>query len=174
MSAGGVFTVIFAIWALAQLLATRDPDTVDASLIQKHNRQAATVTSYPLLDGGTWRLDDHKGKVVVVNLWASWCGPCREEMPDLVALANESKSEGIEFLGVSMDQGSDAPIRHAVTEFHIPYTIARGIDERSYSLGVPMPTTLVYDRDGRLAIQTVGAIDVKAFRRLLGALLVER
>lgn len=164
---------VLTAWFLLMLIQARDPDSVEASIAPAATRKEATFADFPLVDGGTWRLNDYRGKVVLVNLWATWCPPCRAETPDLVRLASELKSEGLEVVGVSMDQGESDPIRRFAQQYAVPYPLARGIGERSFSLGVPLPTTCVYDRSGKLAITAVGAIEGESFRELLKRLLRE-
>lgn len=59
----------------------------------------------PQLDGSSWRLSDHRGEVVLINYWASWCAPCRQETPGLIDLARDYRYKGLSIVGVSMDEG---------------------------------------------------------------------
>ena len=106
------------------------------------------------VQGGTWRLEDHRGQVVVVNLWATWCGPCIEETPALVRTAREMD---VAVVGLSLDSGgATEENKRKVAEFArhygagYPLTFPMG--------GVPMelevgsiPTTILVDREGRVA-----------------------
>jgi thiol-disulfide isomerase/thioredoxin len=82
------------------------------------------------LDGKTLRLSDYKDKVVVLNLWATWCGPCRQEIPHMVELKKEYASKGVELLGLTTEnpQTDEQKVRDFVKSFNINYTIgwARG------------------------------------------------
>lgn len=149
------------------------PGSIESAMLE--DREEPTVTSYPLLDGNAeWKLSDYKGKVVVVNLWATWCPPCVAETPALVRIANELEPKGLAMVGVTMDDHADMDkVRAFRREYKMTYPIAVGTDEPSYSLGIPLPTTMVYDRSGKLAAREVGMIDEKAFRKLLESLLAE-
>ncbi|MEO6912278.1 MAG: TlpA disulfide reductase family protein, partial [Edaphobacter sp.] len=68
-------------------------------------RRAAPEMVLEQMDGGSWRLRDHRGQVVLINLWASWCGPCRMETPGLVRLYREAGPRGLEVVGLSLDVG---------------------------------------------------------------------
>lgn len=137
-------------------------------------RTEADVKRFPLLDGQTWDLEQYKGKVVIVNFWATWCPPCRAETPALVRIANEFKPEGLEILGVSMDQAANIKILDFAHEYKMPYPLARGAEMREYSLGIAMPTTLVYDRSGKLAMTLEGAFHEESFKSALTKLLNEK
>jgi cytochrome c biogenesis protein CcmG/thiol:disulfide interchange protein DsbE len=124
------------------------------------------------LDGGTWRLADHKGQVVLINYWASWCGPCREETPGLVRLSDEVK--GLAVVGISMDEGDKGPVRAFVRQMHVGYPIAFPEAMSQMAAGmVGLPTTVLVDREGRVAKTYVGATREGEFRRDVEELLRE-
>lgn len=86
---------------------------------------AASLLDTPLttIDGKSLKFSDYKGKVVVVNLWASWCGPCRIETPELIQMSKEFKAQGVEFVGLTT-KGNDPdvePIKEFVREQQVPY-----------------------------------------------------
>lgn len=117
----------------------------------------------PLLDGGTLSSDDLRGKPVVLNFFASWCVPCREEAPLLEKTYKEYESRGVQFLGVDvMDTEEDA--KRFVKEFGITYPVITDYDlELSQDLrtGIAWPQTYFLDEDlvvaGTAAGETVGA-----------------
>lgn len=141
---------------------------------ERGRQRALNLTT---MDGGTWRLSEHRGEVVALNLWATWCGPCREETPALVHLSQEFAGSGLRVVGVSLDTGADRVER--VRRFAAAYKV-------SYPLALPdplsqmdqaiegVPTTLLFDREGRLAMTYVGAVEERGFRRDLRVLLAER
>src|ERR1700756_5160790 len=75
------------------------------------------------LDGRTWRMVDHRGEVVLVNYWATWCGPCWEETPGLIRLSREMGPKGLAVVGVAIDEGGRAKVQRFVEEFRVPYPV---------------------------------------------------
>lgn len=135
----------------------------------------------PMDDSGYARLiASAKGKVLLVNFWATWCAPCRKEMPELVALAARYRAKGVEFATVAIDEESD---RRAVTEFLDktkvpPPTFIKNFrsDEKFISLVDPrwsggLPFTVVYDRAGRKARVFPGEVNLKELEEFLRKLL---
>jgi peroxiredoxin len=121
------------------------------------------VTVAPLKDtkGASFKLADFFGKVMVINLWATWCGPCRLEIPELVKLDKEFHSRGVEMIGLSTeDPGASAEkVRKFMQDFQIDYRIGWAPAE----VGAPLmqghnaiPQTLVITRDGRILKHFVG------------------
>jgi len=107
----------------------------------------------PTLDGEKVRLSGKSDKVRLVNVWATWCGPCRREIPDLVQIQKEHGAEGLEVVGVSIDyEGTKDQIRDFVTKREVNYTIALDPDGRIAELlsTAVVPTTALVDRDGMI------------------------
>jgi thiol-disulfide isomerase/thioredoxin len=113
-------------------------------------------------DGTAFKLEDYKGKVVLVNLWATWCGPCKAEMPELVKIQDEHKDKGFEIVGLNIDEGEDAAMIKSFGEkMGLNYQLAKG----EYKLGGDflkiskvdaIPQSFLIDRDGRLVGVFVG------------------
>ena len=116
------------------------------------------------LQGKTWTLKDLHGKVVLVNFWATWCPPCRSEMPDLDALYKQYKDQGFVVLAIS-DEEADK-VRPYIDEFHFSYPIlldpGRRVNEAYNIEGIPK--SFVYDREGKLVAQS---IDMRTRRQFL-------
>jgi peroxiredoxin len=117
------------------------------------------------LQGKTWTLKDLKGKVVLVNFWATWCPPCRKEMPDLDTLYNRFKDQGFVILAISEDEET-AKVGPFIAEHKISYPILLDPGSKVNNLfqveGIPK--SFVYDRDGKLVAQS---IDMRTQRQFL-------
>jgi DsbE subfamily thiol:disulfide oxidoreductase len=129
----------------------------------------------PALDGtGTISLRDFRGKVVVLNFWASWCGPCREEAPHLQRIWQENRSRGVQLLGVN-HRDDRAAARVYEDEFGITFPSVfdpAGRLSFEYRL-VGLPTTFVIGRDGRIDFQFTGKVDEAILSRALADALEE-
>jgi thiol-disulfide isomerase/thioredoxin len=106
------------------------------------------------------RLTDFKGKVVLVNFWATWCGPCRMEIPDLVKLQAKYAAKGFTVVGISQDNELGKALDFAKNN-QMDYPIALGTPELKQSFGgvEAIPATFLIDRDGKIAWSIVGLTD---------------
>jgi thiol-disulfide isomerase/thioredoxin len=137
-------------------------------------RKRVPALNLPLTDGTPWRLAAQSGQVVLANFWASWCAPCRDEMPSLVALATRRAADGLRVVGVNYKES--------------PATVARFLDSLSLALPTMLdadgalsaaytprifPSTVLFDRRGRPVGTVVGEIDWvgEAAARILAPLL---
>jgi peroxiredoxin len=115
----------------------------------------------PRLDGDTVRLSELRGQPVLLNIWATWCPPCREEMPGLQAL-HERYGDRLRVLGVSIDSpGADGAVREFVREYGVSFTIlhdpAERVTRQYRTIGVP--ETFLIDGAGRIAHRWIGKFD---------------
>jgi thiol-disulfide isomerase/thioredoxin len=117
----------------------------------------------PTLDGRTFKLSEYRGKVVVVDFWATWCPPCREEVPQLVRLAEQNRTRGIEVIGLHIDDQGRSPesaIKRFISQYEINYTVGMASNEMFTAyLGTvedTIPQTLVFDRKGNAVAHFVG------------------
>ena len=130
------------------------------------------------LDGAEFRLSDHLGEVVVMNVWASWCAPCRAEAPTLAAVAEELAPLGVQFVGLDT-RDSDASARAFVERFGIPYPNVIDRDGRLQLLFADtlppqaIPSTLVIDTEGRVAARALGRVSESSLRGIVEPLLAE-
>ena len=129
----------------------------------------------PALTGETFRLADHRGEVVLVNFWATWCLPCKVETPDLVALQDELRDEGVHFVGVSLDEGGFGDIRPFAEKFGVNYPLVLddGALLEPYGGLVGLPTTLLVGRDGLVRYRLRGLSSDEQLRPLLRTLAAE-
>jgi cytochrome c biogenesis protein CcmG/thiol:disulfide interchange protein DsbE len=113
------------------------------------------------LDGQTVALRSYRGKVVLLNFWATWCEPCRKEIPRFLEFQKQYGPQGFQVLGVSLDD-SDKPVRKFRDEFKITYPVVMGDAKLAESYGgvLGLPISFIIDQDGRIAAKHVGAVDL--------------
>ncbi len=136
----------------------------------KNSKPLAELT-LPDLNGAKWRLSEQRGKVVLINFWATWCPPCREETPVLISLAKDFRARGLSVAGIALDQEGAIVVKEFVAEYKIPYPVLLPVPGSALSRIQPVPTTLLIDRQGRLAKKYVGAIEEIILREDIEKLL---
>jgi peroxiredoxin len=111
------------------------------------------------LNGKRDGLSNYKGQVVVLNVWATWCGPCRIEMPFLESLYRRFRSEGFAVLAVSIDKGSDKAVKSFVDEYQLSFPVLLDTDEQVERLypAFSVPVTYVIDKAGLVVARVDGA-----------------
>ncbi len=137
----------------------------------------APAVSYPVrgLDGSLVTIERFRGKVLLVNLWASWCAPCRSETPALQHLYESERARGLVVLGLDQGESIDVARRFA-REMKLTYPIAADEAQRygrAYA-AIGLPTTLVVDRAGRIAKGFDGELSLTAMREAVDPLLAAR
>lgn len=134
------------------------------------NRVAPALVTLPRLvldaenkaaTGAPIKLSNYSGKVLLVNLWATWCGPCRMETPELVKLHKEFQSRGVEMIGLSTEDpvASAESVSEFVREYHVPYQIGWATREVAQTLmqgRTSIPQSFVIARDGRIVKRFIG------------------
>ncbi len=125
------------------------------------------------LDGKAIKLSDFKGKVVVLNFWATWCPPCRREIPDFVALQKQYADKGLVIIGVSLDEGGAAVVKPFVKKMGINYPVVMGDQKTIAAYGgiQVVPTTFIIDKTGKVAAQHEGGADRATFESEIKPLL---
>jgi thiol-disulfide isomerase/thioredoxin len=110
------------------------------------------------LEGQNVKLSDFRGKAVLLNFWATWCGPCKIEMPWFVELQKEYGPQGLQIVGVAMDDSSTQDIAKFVKEMGVNYPILLGTESVGQSYGGvgALPTTFFVDRDGKFVAREFG------------------
>jgi peroxiredoxin len=128
-------------------------------------------------NGTPVKLSDYKGKVVLLNFWATWCGPCALEMPWFMEFEQQYKSQGFAVLGVSMDDDGWAAVKPYIAEHKMNYRVLLGDDSVAQLYGGldALPTTYIIDRDGRVAFPAhVGLINKSEYVQEVQSLLSDK
>ena len=126
------------------------------------------------LNGNSFNTASYQGKVLVVNFWAAWCTPCAAEVPQFVAMQEKYREQGLQILGISMDDADDG-LRKFYREHKMNYPVVAGDLKIADAYGgvMGLPTTFVIGRDGRVERKVIGSIDFQKLEpevtKLLGA-----
>ena len=112
------------------------------------------------LDGKRVKLSDYRGKAVLLNFWATWCSPCKIEMPWFVDMQNRYGNDGLVILGVAMDDSDTPKIAQFASEMGVNYPVLLGTDKVSEEYGnvLYLPTSFYIDRDGRIVGKGTGLL----------------
>jgi peroxiredoxin len=126
----------------------------------------------PQLDGHDLRLSSYRGKVVLLDFWATWCDLCREEIPHFVELQQKYASSGLQIIGISMDDSPD-PVRPFSQQFHMNYPIVMGTAQTGalYRGILGLPIAFLIDRDGCIYAKHIGATSTEVFEKEIKSLL---
>lgn len=143
---------------------------------QAEAKAPATMPSFTLpsaTDDTVIDSSQQAGKVLLINFWATWCGPCREEIPSLIKLRDEYHHEGFEIIGISMDEGGRAVISKFAQKVSINYPIAMSTPKVARSFGgiIGIPQSFLVDRHGNIVKSYSGMIDRDALEKDITALL---
>lgn len=125
----------------------------------KSGQSDGAASNFTLQDmsGKTVKLSDYKGKVVLLEFWATWCPPCRASVPGLEKLHNAYKDKGLVVLAVSVDQGSWDVVKSFMTEYGITYTVLKGTDDVAEKYQVRnIPMLLVLNKEGKISKRYMG------------------
>ena len=149
--------------------------SAEPRLIPVSRRDPAPGFALPDMDGGTATLADYSGRVLLLNFWATWCLPCRAEMPWFVDFQTAYADQGLAVLGVSVDEGRDI-VGRFLERSPVNYRIALAdTPERLAPFGPKhvLPTTWLIDRQGRIAAEHVGLVSREATEAEIRLLLAE-
>jgi thiol-disulfide isomerase/thioredoxin len=172
------FTRFAGILLVAGLAAGQSwPAAAAETLIPKDKRTVAPKLELKDVEGMKHALAGLKGKIVVVNFWATWCVPCKVEMPDFAKVHQEYKDRGVEFIGAAQERTSDKDkVLAFVGKLDVKFPI--WMDSNIYHLGAfkvgpGLPATAIIDADGRVAARIKGEMDAATLRSLIDGLLAE-
>ncbi len=168
--------VVVSLIVAVTIFATGAPR--QAAPAKVYSVETVTKRAAPLAVDFTWKdggrtvsfAEYSKGKVVLLNIWATWCGPCRKEMPDLIELSNEMASKGVVVVGVSVDQKADRlqTVRSFVERTAVPYLNVVDNLQIGEAYGIQsIPTTLIIDKQGNIVQRISGAQPKEVFAAAL-------
>jgi thiol-disulfide isomerase/thioredoxin len=163
--------IFFIVWlSLFALAAVFPASRVFAQRKTKTSPKTAAAKPLPNLtlntiDGQKWSLEENRGRVVLINFWATWCAPCRTEIPALVRLSNEYKASGLEVVGISVDSENIEQINGFIKDYKINYPILLAAPGSLLSRRKAVPMTLLVDQTGVLAKKYVGAAKESVFEK---------
>jgi peroxiredoxin len=111
--------------------------------------------------GNDVRLSDYRGKVVLINFWATWCDVCKTEVPWLIEFENKYRTEGLEVIGISLDDDGAKAVQPFVTQHQVNYPVLVGDISllRTYTGALSLPATVVIDREGKVSAASVGVVN---------------
>jgi peroxiredoxin len=159
--------LIFPLVAASSLLA-------GATLSQAADaKKAAPEWQLTDVDGRPVKLSDFKGKVVILDFWATWCPPCRAEIPGFVALQSKYADKGFTMIGVSLDQQGASVVKPFMNKFGMNYPVVIGNEKIVADYGgiEAIPTTFVIDRQGNVVAAYQGFTKQATFESVIGPLL---
>ncbi|MFK4144533.1 TlpA family protein disulfide reductase [Streptomyces sp. NPDC004065] len=149
--------------------------------VKKGDRKPAPDLSGRTVDGKPLDLGAYKGRIVVLNVWGSWCAPCRAEAPNLVKVAKDTSAKGVQFVGINTRDTSTQPAQAFEKEFGVPYPSLydpAGKLMLRFKKGTLnpqlIPTTIVVDRDGNIAARALQALSEDKLRKMLDPVLAEK
>jgi peroxiredoxin len=153
--------------------ASSSEQTARANVKPIESRQTAPEFALKDVNGATVRLSDFRGKVVLLNFWATWCGPCKFEIPWFIEFEQANKDRGFAVIGVSMDEEGWAVVKPFLAEWNVNYRTLLGNDIISQLYGGvdALPTSFLIDRDGKVASVHQGLISKSTYQNEIQELL---
>ena len=144
-----------------------------AAVKPNSERKQAPEFSLKDADGRTVSLADYKGKVVLLNFWATWCGPCKIEIPWFIEFEQKYKDRGFAVLGVAMDEEGFEVVKPYLEQAKVNYRVVMGNDSVATLYGGvdSLPTSFVLDQDGRIAATHVGLVSKSDYENDISQLL---
>jgi peroxiredoxin len=139
---------------------------------QSTQQQAPSLT-LKSIQGRTLSLSNYRGKVLLLNFWATWCPPCRAEMPDLVRMQREYGTRGLQVIGITYPPETLGEVRRFVRKLKVNYPVALGTKETKalFDESETLPLTIVIDREGHIAERIEGILLPEEFEQKIKPLL---
>jgi peroxiredoxin len=167
LAAAAVLSVLLA------ACASSSQQAAPVTLEPVQQRQTAPEFALKDVNGATVRLSDYRGKVVLLNFWATWCGPCKFEIPWFIEFEQANKDRGFAVVGISMDEGGWEAVKPFLAEMNVNYRILLGNDIIAQLYGGidSLPTTFLIDRNGKVASARRGLIGKSVYQNEIQELL---
>ena len=162
-----------AMTAFGLILSGCSQDSVRAAVKAEKDRNTAPSFTLKDANGRPVQLSDYKGKVVLLNFWATWCGPCKIEIPWFIDFEQRYKDRGFAVLGVSMDEDGWEAVKPYLESKKVNYRVVIGTDEVADLYGgvASLPTSFVIDRQGKIASTHVGLVSKNVYQNDIEQLL---
>ncbi len=142
---------------------------------QKQKKAFPAAPDFALkdLEGSTIKLSDYQGKVVILDFWATWCGPCRRGIPEFIELQSEFGEDDLVILGISVDRGDLSVVPKFAKQFGINYPVLYANEDiqRKYGPIRSIPTAFIVDKEGKVRDMTVGLRPKSYFKKVIDSLL---
>ncbi|MDZ7689748.1 MAG: TlpA disulfide reductase family protein [Balneolaceae bacterium] len=150
-------------------------DPTSAALYPARQQAKANDFTAKLMSGESFQLSAQKGKVVLMNIWATWCAPCHDETPDFVDLYEQYRDQGLVVLGVSIDEQGRSVVKPFMEKYSVTYpmVIDDGTIMEKYGPTMGIPTSYIINKQGNLEYFSVGALTKKELEPRLKELLEE-
>ena len=135
------------------------------SIFGNNSSQASDFTVKDL-KGREISLSNYSGKVVFLNFWATWCGPCKAEIPDLIQAYKQYKDKGMEIIGISVDRISPKSVLKFAEKYKINYPVVMSTDkiQKDYDPGPYIPTTIIIDQEGKIRHRHIGYMNKETLK----------
>lgn len=150
-------------------------EVTDHKTDKKPEMQYPVAPDFALTDlsGNTVKLSDYKGNVIIIDFWATWCGPCRRGIPEFIELQDEYGEDKLTILGISVDQGDLSVVPAFAEKYGINYPVLFANDDVQYKYGPirSIPTAYIVDREGKVRDRAVGLRPKSYFKRTIDSLL---
>jgi thiol-disulfide isomerase/thioredoxin len=157
-----LYSLILLVCLVFSLSCSKESDEEGSSTAESEKTSSKETIDFSLpdLEGNIVNLSDFRGKVVIIDFWATWCHPCLTEIPHFIELYNTYSLEGLEIIGITMQSGSPDDIAKKAQELGINYTLVIGNNEVTQKFGgiQGFPTTFVMDKEGKVTKKYLGAL----------------
>jgi len=167
----GIAIAVAALTIMARLSGQGVPGENATNITCKTS--SAPVWELQDVGGKTVRSADFKGKVVILDFWATWCAPCRAEIPDFIALQKQYENQGLVVIGASVDEGGADVVKPFAQKLGINYPVVLADEKTQEAFGgiEAVPTTFIIDREGRIVKEHMGFADKDKFENEIKPLL---